>query len=54
MRALAAPGDLKLVALTGYGSDGDRARAFESKFDEHLVKPASANQLLAVIGRLLA
>ncbi|WP_052572980.1 PAS domain S-box protein [Haloferula sp. BvORR071] len=34
-----------LVALTGYGSDGDRERAHAAGFNEHLVKPADLNQL---------
>ena len=34
-----------LVALTGYGSAGDREKAREAGFDEHLVKPADLNQL---------
>jgi CheY-like chemotaxis protein len=29
-----------LIALTGYGSPEDRARAFEAGFDHHMVKPA--------------
>jgi CheY-like chemotaxis protein len=35
----------KLVAVTGYGTAADRARAREAGFDEHLVKPADAEQL---------
>ena len=45
---------LKLVALTGYGSEGDRAQAFASRFDEHLVKPVAIDRLMDVLGRLLA
>ncbi|WP_438037035.1 chemotaxis protein CheB [Sorangium sp. So ce204] len=39
-----------LIALTGYGQQGDRERAREAGFDEHLVKPvdlATLKQLLA-------
>lgn len=43
----------KLVALTGYGREGDRARALATDFREHLVKPVAAAQLLEVIERLL-
>jgi CheY-like chemotaxis protein len=34
-----------LVALTGYGSDSDRRRAFEAGFDSHLVKPVDPEVL---------
>lgn len=45
--------DLKLVALTGYGSDSDRARALAAGFDEHLVKPVAIDKLLDTLSRLL-
>jgi signal transduction histidine kinase/HAMP domain-containing protein len=45
---------IKLVALTGYGREPDRARAMATHFDEHLVKPVPADQLLDVLARLLA
>jgi CheY-like chemotaxis protein len=38
------------VALTGYGSEGDRARAATAGFDHHVTKPADAD----TIDRLLA
>ncbi|WP_035606144.1 response regulator [Haloferula sp. BvORR071] len=38
-----------LIAVTGYGSEGDRKRAFAAGFDEHLVKPAN----LTVLAKLL-
>jgi CheY-like chemotaxis protein/two-component sensor histidine kinase len=44
-----------LVALTGYGQEEDRRRAFEAGFDRHLVKPTSLDalkQLLADAGRV--
>jgi len=44
---------LKLVALTGYGADADRAQALAARFDEHLVKPVDAERLLEVLARLL-
>jgi CheY-like chemotaxis protein len=34
-----------LVALTGYGRDEDRRRAFEAGFDHHLTKPADPEEL---------
>jgi signal transduction histidine kinase/ActR/RegA family two-component response regulator len=39
----------RLVALTGYGSPDDRARALEAGFDEHLVKPVDPQRLEAVL-----
>jgi two-component system, sensor histidine kinase len=38
-----------LVALTGYGSPEQRARALEAGFDLHLVKPVEPEQLAALI-----
>jgi CheY-like chemotaxis protein len=42
----------RLVALTGYGREADVRRAREAGFDEHLLKPAGAERLQAVLGRL--
>jgi signal transduction histidine kinase len=36
----------RLIAVSGYGHEGDKQRALESGFDLHLVKPVSAQQLL--------
>jgi signal transduction histidine kinase len=41
----------RLVALTGYGSPDDQARAREAGFDEHLVKPASLDVLQRLLTR---
>jgi signal transduction histidine kinase len=49
LRAL-TPARMRLVALTGYGSDRDKRMASEAGFDDHVVKPASAQ----VIETLLA
>jgi PAS domain S-box-containing protein len=38
-----------LIALTGYGQDEDRQRAREAGFDDHLVKPVEARELLRII-----
>lgn len=38
-----------LVALTGYGQETDRAAALEAGFDEHLTKPVSLSQLVALL-----
>jgi signal transduction histidine kinase len=39
-----------LVALTGWGQEGDRRRAREAGFDHHLVKPADLDALQAILG----
>ena len=44
---------LKLVALTGYGRDNDRARALEARFDDHLVKPVQFDKLMETLEKLL-
>jgi CheY-like chemotaxis protein len=38
------------VALTGYGDETARQRTREAGFDHHLVKPASIEALLQVLG----
>ena len=38
-----------LIALTGYGSDADRQAALDAGFDHYLVKPASMQQLEALL-----
>ncbi|HXS79416.1 MAG TPA: MASE1 domain-containing protein [Gammaproteobacteria bacterium] len=44
----------RLVALTGYGRDDDVKRAREAGFDEHLLKPATLEQLRAAIDAVAA
>jgi CheY-like chemotaxis protein len=41
IRALPEGRDCRLVALTGYGQDADRARSPAAGFERHLVKPIS-------------
>ena len=36
---------LRLIALTGYGSDGDRGKAIQAGFDVFVVKPVDPQQL---------
>jgi CheY-like chemotaxis protein len=43
---------IKLVAVTGYGQDSDRARSAAAGFDEHLVKPITLDQVQRAIDRL--
>jgi signal transduction histidine kinase len=45
----------RLVAVTGWGQDGDRAKARDAGFDAHLTKPAAPTDILAVLNdQLLA
>lgn len=44
-RIRAGGGNMRLVALTGYGQEDDRARSAEAGFDQHVVKPVGAAQL---------
>ena len=45
IRALPQLNNLVLVALTGYGQEEDRRKAFEAGFNHHLVKPVSIDAL---------
>jgi signal transduction histidine kinase len=49
LRAAAGEDAPRLLALTGYGTGADRARAAEAGFDAHLVKPVEPAQLLAAL-----
>jgi CheY-like chemotaxis protein len=40
-----------LVALTGYGTSADMARAHDAGFAQHLVKPAAPGELLEAVQR---
>ncbi len=52
LRAQATLRDLKLIALTGYGQESDRQRAFQAGFDLHVVKPVDLPFLLDAIHSL--
>jgi CheY-like chemotaxis protein len=43
-----------LIALTGFGYADDRRRAADAGFDDHVLKPASVEQLENVLARFLA
>jgi CheY-like chemotaxis protein len=45
LRTDAKLASVRLIAVTGYGQESDRRRAFESGFDEHLVKPVDLDRL---------
>jgi CheY-like chemotaxis protein len=42
---------VRLLAVTGYGSEEDRRRAREAGFDLHLIKPVEPTDLLSVLVR---
>jgi|SRR5579863_3911331 len=44
------PRRMRLIALTGYGSEEDRRRAIEAGFDAHLTKPVEPERLALVLG----
>jgi DNA-binding response OmpR family regulator len=39
----------RLIAITGYGQPEDRRRAIDAGFDQHLVKPIDATQLIRLL-----
>jgi CheY-like chemotaxis protein len=41
-----------IIALTGWGQDGDRQRARDAGFDHHLVKPADIAAIRALLAML--
>ena len=43
-----------LIALTGFGHADDRRRAIDAGFDDHVLKPATVEQLENVLARFLA
>ena len=47
LRADSRTAKTRLVALTGYGREPDRELAARAGFDQHLVKPAEVEDLLA-------
>jgi CheY-like chemotaxis protein len=43
-------GEIRIVALTGYGHESDHAQSREAGFDEHLLKPISLDALQRALG----
>jgi CheY-like chemotaxis protein len=41
--------DVRLIAVTGYGTESDRQRAAQAGFDAHLTKPVDMDHLLRLI-----
>lgn len=52
IRADARFAGMRLVALTGWGGEADRARTKEAGFDEHLTKPATVEAIEDVLRRV--
>ena len=44
--------NVRLVAITGYGQDADRARTREAGFADHLVKPVDFTELNRVLASM--
>lgn len=51
LRAASWGGDLRLIAVTGWGHESDRARSLEAGFDAHLTKPIDPGMLLQHIAQ---
>jgi CheY-like chemotaxis protein len=49
LRAQLGEAALRLIAVTGYGQDSDRARAKQAGFDHHLVKPVTVEALVTLL-----
>jgi PAS domain S-box-containing protein len=49
VRMMNGPGPMRLVALTGYGTDGDRQKTRDAGFDVHLAKPVDPRALDALL-----
>jgi len=49
LRALLGVRTPRLIALTGYGQEHDRARSRAGGFHAHIVKPVDAEQLLRAL-----
>ena len=49
VRMMSELGPLRLVALTGYGTDGDRQKTRDAGFDVHLAKPVDPRAVDALL-----
>jgi CheY-like chemotaxis protein len=54
MRALPGGAALRIIALTGFGQESDRAAAERAGFDAHLTKPVDVDDIYAKYDELLA
>ena len=44
-----SPHDMRLIAVTGYGTEADRRRSEEAGFSAHVVKPVNLQQLVQLV-----
>lgn len=49
IRADPANASIRLIALTGWGTDTERRRSEDAGFDEHWVKPVAPNTLRSLV-----
>jgi CheY-like chemotaxis protein len=49
IRSESDPSDILLIAITGWGQTGDRAKAAASGFDHHLTKPLDYSALAELL-----
>ncbi|HET7866687.1 MAG TPA: response regulator [Burkholderiaceae bacterium] len=49
IRELPGLGDVRLIAVTGYGQESDKLAALSAGFQLHLVKPVDPDELARVI-----
>ncbi len=54
LRAQPETADAALIAVTGYGQEQDRQRAFEAGFSYHLVKPVDMDRLGEALAKIAA
>ncbi len=54
LRAMSTTRDSLLIAMTGWSGDEHAARARQAGFDLHLVKPVSADSLIAALSAVHA
>jgi two-component system CheB/CheR fusion protein len=54
LRKIPAMANTFIIALSGYGSEQDRSRAFEAGFNYHLTKPIPTETLFELLSRTLA
>jgi PAS domain S-box-containing protein len=52
LRAAPDTRGIVLVAVTGYGQEGDRLAALEAGFDQHLVKPVDMDRLAGLLANI--
>ena len=49
LRCEPATAGIRLIAITGYGSETDKSRSQEAGFEQHLVKPVDPTDLLELL-----